>query len=192
MTPARPPGSISRRRTLRRRQPRPRSRRVDLPRRRDHRATVAGRSRPHFAAPVVRRARLACAKSGPPARVGFMLERPRTLGMVAAKLATRPRGSQVQGAGQANRLGVGRLMVGRGRVRVLAPTWRSPKTEGARYHRLPVLRALGRRRRTSRRRRASAPTSASRAISSASTASSTSMKACAAGDTVRSPRCMRR
>src|SRR5262249_10720638 len=67
----------------------------DLPRRRDHRATVAGRSRPHFAAPVVRRARLACAKSGPPPRVEFMLERPRTLGMVAAKLATRPRGSEV-------------------------------------------------------------------------------------------------
>jgi hypothetical protein len=38
--------------------------------------------------PVVRRARLSCTKSGPPLRVGFMLERPRTLGMVAAKSRT--------------------------------------------------------------------------------------------------------
>jgi hypothetical protein len=45
----------------------------------------AGRSRPDFAAAVVRRARLACAKPGPP-RVGFPPERRRTLGMIAAKL----------------------------------------------------------------------------------------------------------
>jgi hypothetical protein len=61
----RPPGSISRRRTLRRRHPRPRSRRVRPAASSRSQTTVAGRSRPGFAAPVVPRARSACAKPGP-------------------------------------------------------------------------------------------------------------------------------
>jgi Phage integrase family len=56
--------SISRRRTLRRRQPRPRSLRVRPAASSRSQSAVAGRSRPDFAAPVVRRARLACAKPG--------------------------------------------------------------------------------------------------------------------------------